>query len=89
MADPIPYEVYAIKYGDHDRRASENFIGGDPHDGPMPLDYFVWAIKGADRTWVVDTGFTRRWAGSGTGTTSAVRPRASRRSTSTPTGSKT
>jgi glyoxylase-like metal-dependent hydrolase (beta-lactamase superfamily II) len=57
MADPIPYEVYAIKYGDHDRRASENFIGGDPHDAPMPLDYFVWAIKGADRTWIVDTGF--------------------------------
>ncbi len=20
-----------------------NFIGGDPHDGPMPLDYYVWA----------------------------------------------
>ena len=27
-------------------RRSGNFIGGDPHDGPMPLDYFVWAIKG-------------------------------------------
>jgi glyoxylase-like metal-dependent hydrolase (beta-lactamase superfamily II) len=52
-----PYEVYAIKYGHHDRKASENFIGGDPHDGPMPLDYFVWAIKGKDRTWIVDTGF--------------------------------
>ena len=36
------YEVYAVKYAHHDRRASENFIGGDPHDGPMPLDYFVW-----------------------------------------------
>ena len=33
------------------------FIGGDPHDGPMPLDYFVWAIKGPDRTFVFDTGF--------------------------------
>jgi glyoxylase-like metal-dependent hydrolase (beta-lactamase superfamily II) len=57
MADPRPYEIYAIKYAHHDRRASENFIGGDPHDGPMPLDYFVWAIRGADKTWVVDTGF--------------------------------
>jgi glyoxylase-like metal-dependent hydrolase (beta-lactamase superfamily II) len=52
-----PYEVYAIKYADHQRLASDNFIGGDPHDGPMPLDYFVWAIKGPRRTWIVDTGF--------------------------------
>ena len=58
MADPRPYEIYAIKYGDHQRRASENFLGGDPHDGPMPMDYFVWVIKGAQKSWVVDTGFT-------------------------------
>ena len=51
------YEVYAIKYAHHARRASENFIGGDPHDGPMPLDYFVWAIVGEKRRFVVDTGF--------------------------------
>ncbi len=60
MADPRPYEIYAIKYGDHPRPASANFIGGAPddaHDGPMPLDYFVWAIKGAQKTWIVDTGF--------------------------------
>ena len=55
MADT--YEVYAIKYAHHDRLASENFIGGDPHDGPMPLDYFVWAIIGDGGTFVVDTGF--------------------------------
>jgi glyoxylase-like metal-dependent hydrolase (beta-lactamase superfamily II) len=52
------YEVYAIKYAHHARRASENFIGGDPHDGPMPLDYFVWLIRGAGREVVVDTGFS-------------------------------
>jgi glyoxylase-like metal-dependent hydrolase (beta-lactamase superfamily II) len=51
------YEIYAIKYAHHERRASENFIGGDPHDVPMPLDYFVWAIVGEDRTFAVDTGF--------------------------------
>lgn len=51
------YEVYAIRYGHHDRTATHNFIGGDPHDGPMPLDYFVWAIVGATRTFVFDTGF--------------------------------
>jgi glyoxylase-like metal-dependent hydrolase (beta-lactamase superfamily II) len=52
------YEVYAIKYAQHARRASENFIGGDPHDGPMPLDFFVWLIRGDGREIVVDTGFS-------------------------------
>jgi len=53
------YEVYAIKYAHHERRASENFIGGDPHDGPMPLDYFVWLVRGEGRELVVDTGFSK------------------------------
>ena len=51
------YEIYAIRYGHHDRKAAENFIGGDDHDTDMPLDYFVWAIVGAERTYVLDTGF--------------------------------
>ena len=57
MSDDDLYEIYAIKYGHHDRRASENFIGGDPHDGPQPLDYFVWAIIGKSGAIVLDTGF--------------------------------
>jgi len=52
------YEVYAIKYAHHARRAGENFIGGDPHDGPMPLDYFVWLVRGNGRAVLVDTGFS-------------------------------
>jgi hypothetical protein len=36
MAELEPYEIYAIKYGDHQRRTCENFLGGEPHDGPMP-----------------------------------------------------
>src|ERR1051326_4817915 len=56
------YEIYAVRYAHHNRRASENFLGGDPHDGPMPLDYFVWAIIGADRTIVFDTGFDQAMA---------------------------
>jgi len=51
------WEVYAIKYAHHDRRAAANFVGGDPHDVSMPLDYFVWAIVGEAGTFVVDTGF--------------------------------
>ena len=57
-----PYEVYAVKYAHHARRASENFIGGDPHDGPMPLDYFVWLLRGDGREIVVDTGFSAAMA---------------------------
>jgi glyoxylase-like metal-dependent hydrolase (beta-lactamase superfamily II) len=52
------WQIYAIRYAHHpDRPASENFIGGDPHDGPMPLDYFVWAVVGDERSFIVDTGF--------------------------------
>ena len=57
MSAPQTYDLYAIRYAHHDRPASENFIGGDPHNGPMPLDYFVWAIVGDKRTFVLDTGF--------------------------------
>lgn len=51
------YEVYAVKYAQHARTASQNFLGGDPHDGPMPMDYFVWLVRGEGRDLVVDTGF--------------------------------
>lgn len=51
------WQVYAVKYAHHERMSSENFIGGDPHDVPMPLDYFVWALVSEDRAIVVDTGF--------------------------------
>jgi glyoxylase-like metal-dependent hydrolase (beta-lactamase superfamily II) len=54
----MSYEIYAIKYAHHERRARDNFIGGDPHDGPMPLDYFVWLVRGQGRELVVDTGFS-------------------------------
>jgi glyoxylase-like metal-dependent hydrolase (beta-lactamase superfamily II) len=58
MPDTPIYELYAVRYA-HNALAkrSTNFLGGDPHDAPMPLDYFVWAIKGLDRTFILDTGF--------------------------------
>jgi glyoxylase-like metal-dependent hydrolase (beta-lactamase superfamily II) len=56
MSDDV-HEIYAIRYAHHDRKAAENFIGGDPHDILMPLDYFVWVIAGPRTTFVVDTGF--------------------------------
>jgi len=57
MPDTPHYEIHAIRYARHDRRAGENFLGGDPHDGPMPIDYYVWTVSGGGRTFVVDTGF--------------------------------
>jgi glyoxylase-like metal-dependent hydrolase (beta-lactamase superfamily II) len=57
MSTPAPYEVFAVRYAHHARRAGDNFLGGDPHNGPMPLDYFVWALVGADKTYILDTGF--------------------------------
>src|SRR4029079_19712752 len=54
---PPAYEIYAVKYAHHERTASQNFLGGDPHDGPLPLEYFVWLVRGDGREFVVDTGF--------------------------------
>ena len=62
MASLPEYEVYAVKYAHHERRSHENFLGGDPHDVPMPLDYFVWLIRGGGREIVVDTGFSAAMA---------------------------
>ena len=56
---PETYEVYAVKYAHRQAQRHEHFVGGDPHDAPMPMDYFVWLIRNAARTFVVDTGFTR------------------------------
>jgi hypothetical protein len=44
------YEVYPVKYATREGTRSGNFIGGDPHDAPMPMDYFIWLIRNAERT---------------------------------------
>src|SRR2546430_10698015 len=56
MADQ-EYELFAIRYATRDARRTDHFIGGDPHDGPMPMDYFMWVARGGGRTFVIDTGF--------------------------------
>jgi glyoxylase-like metal-dependent hydrolase (beta-lactamase superfamily II) len=58
MADLPEYEVYAIRYATREARRAEHFVGGDPHDAPMAMDYFTWVVRGAGRVFVVDTGFT-------------------------------
>jgi glyoxylase-like metal-dependent hydrolase (beta-lactamase superfamily II) len=51
------YEVFAVRYATRDALRKNHFIGGDPHDGPMPMDYFVWVVRSPSHTFVVDTGF--------------------------------
>jgi glyoxylase-like metal-dependent hydrolase (beta-lactamase superfamily II) len=58
-----PMRVYAVRYGHRDGRRAEHFYGGDPHDAPMPMDYFLWAVVDDDgRAIVVDAGFTEEVA---------------------------
>jgi len=52
------HRIHAIRYARHERMAAENFIGGDDHAAPMPLDYFVWVIeRDGVAPVLVDTGF--------------------------------
>jgi glyoxylase-like metal-dependent hydrolase (beta-lactamase superfamily II) len=51
------YEIYAIKYAHRDSTRNRNFLVADPHDGPMPIDYYVWAIVNNQRCIMVDIGF--------------------------------
>jgi len=56
------YEIYAIKYAWRDAKRANHFVGGDPHDASMPMDYFVWLVRNEERTIVIDTGFTKSMA---------------------------
>ena len=56
MSDDI-HEVYAVRYAEHARMRSENYIFGDPHDEMTSISYYVWVIKGPHGAFVCDTGF--------------------------------
>jgi glyoxylase-like metal-dependent hydrolase (beta-lactamase superfamily II) len=62
MTEPLPFEVYAIRYATVQRTAGENFIGGDPHEASMDMDYYVWLARNDDYTFVIDTGFNEEAA---------------------------
>lgn len=62
MNEPRPWEVYAIRYGTVERRSSENFIGGDPHESGARMDFFVWLVRNETAAWVVDTGYSEQAA---------------------------
>lgn len=63
MSDTLPiYDLFAIRYATRDGKRRDHFIGGDPHDAPMPMDYYLWAAVSPDRTFVIDAGFTAETA---------------------------
>ncbi len=59
MNSTLPeYKVYAIRYGSRAGKRAEHFLGGDPRDEAMALDFYFWLVIGQDRTFVVDLGMT-------------------------------
>jgi glyoxylase-like metal-dependent hydrolase (beta-lactamase superfamily II) len=52
------YDVFAIQYAQSIRPSRDYFMLPDPHDGPLPIFYFLWVLRSAERVVVVDTGFT-------------------------------
>jgi glyoxylase-like metal-dependent hydrolase (beta-lactamase superfamily II) len=52
------YEIFALRYATMARKRQEAFLAYDPHDGPMPIDYFVWVIRSPERSVLVDTGIS-------------------------------
>ncbi len=51
------YQLYAIRYATRPAQRRDHFMGGDPHEAPMPMDYFVWVAVSPERTVVIDIGF--------------------------------
>ncbi len=56
---PTPeYEVFALRYAVSGPKAQhEVLIWPDDHTAQMPLDFYIWAVRGGGRTIVLDTGF--------------------------------
>lgn len=41
----MSWEIHALKYAERsDRTRADSFIG-DPHDGPHPMDYYLWVLR--------------------------------------------
>lgn len=55
----VQYDLYAIRYATAPHRVRrQNFLEptDDPHDTPMPMDFFVWLAIGGGRHILIDTG---------------------------------
>lgn len=55
------YHIYALCYAKNSARRvpdAFSFTGADFHDGPMPIDYFIWIVQNRHRRFLVDLGFS-------------------------------
>lgn len=63
QAEPMAWQVHAVRYATLPSRRSEVFLDGAPNDdGAQSLDYYVWALQAPGRCIVVDTGCRREVA---------------------------
>ena len=53
------HEIYVVKYGQYVGTRGHYFYGTakDPHEAPVPIDYYVWLLRGPSGDVVVDVGF--------------------------------
>ena len=51
------YEIYALRYATKVYNRRDTFLVTDMHDAPIPMDYFIWVIRGNGQLYLVDTGF--------------------------------
>lgn len=61
----MSYEVYAIKYAERNTRTRQDsfILDANPQE-PHAMDYFIWLIRNAERTILVDTGYDGKEAAS-------------------------
>lgn len=52
------FSLYALRYATNPRRRTvSNFLSNaDLHDGPMPMDYFVWLAVNEEHAVLIDSG---------------------------------
>ena len=63
MSQDEVYELYAIRYASHPgRRVNQSVLFYDPHNGPMPMDYFVWLARSPKRCVLIDLGYQEELA---------------------------
>ena len=59
MSHPT-YEILALRYAHLAERTQRDvLVFPEDHAAPMPLDFYIWAIRGEGRTILLDTGFDR------------------------------
>lgn len=50
------YKIYAVCYATLNGSSSAFYLGGDPNERHLLTNYYIWAVVGSNRSFVVDTG---------------------------------